>query len=150
MARNLDDLRAIVRQLTNKKVQVRFVKENLTFTGDDTAMATFLLSVMGAFAEFERALIRERQREGIALAKKAGVYKSRSRALNDEQAAEVARERTARCMKIVNRCRHFATPHTVPSRDPLTDTLHGIGERPRPEDSLKRAHGVLKGRRRAC
>jgi DNA invertase Pin-like site-specific DNA recombinase len=56
-------------------VLVRFVKENLTFTGDDTATAAFLLSVMGAFAEFERALIRERQREGITLAKKAGVYK---------------------------------------------------------------------------
>lgn len=95
LARNLDDLRAIVRQLTDKKVQVRFLKENLTFTGDDTAMATFLLSVMGAFAEFERALIRERQREGITLAKKAGVYKGRSRALSDEQAAEVAKRAAA-------------------------------------------------------
>ncbi|MET3720355.1 DNA invertase Pin-like site-specific DNA recombinase [Arthrobacter sp. UYEF21] len=82
LARNLEDLRAIVRRLTEKKVQVRFVKENLTFTGDDTAMATFLLSVMGAFAEFERALIRERQREGITLAKKAGIYKGRGKALN--------------------------------------------------------------------
>jgi len=95
LARNLDDLLAIIRQLTDKKVQVRFVKENLAFTGDDTAMATFLLSVMGAFAEFERALIRERQREGIAPAKKAGVYKGRSRALNDDQAAEVARHAAA-------------------------------------------------------
>jgi len=48
---------------------VQFVKEQLTFTGEDTAMATLLLSVMGAFAEFERSLIRERQREGIALAR---------------------------------------------------------------------------------
>ena len=74
LARNLDDLRFIVRRLTDLKVKVSFVKENLTFTGDDTAMATFMLSVMGAFAEFERALIRERQREGISLAKKVGVY----------------------------------------------------------------------------
>lgn len=95
LARNLDDLRAIVRRLTDKKVQVRFVKENLTFTGDDTAMATFLLSVMGAFAEFERALIRERQREGITLAKKAGVYKGRGRALNAEQADALARRAAA-------------------------------------------------------
>lgn len=50
-------------------------------------MATFLLSVMGAFAEFERSLIRERQREGITLAKKAGVYKGRGKALTAEQAA---------------------------------------------------------------
>lgn len=95
LARNLDDLRAIVRRLTAKKVQVRFVKENLTFTGDDTAMATFLLSVMGAFAEFERALIRERQREGITLARKAGVYKGRGKALNAEQAGALIRRAAA-------------------------------------------------------
>ena len=95
LARNLDDLRAIVRRLTAKKVQVRFVKENLTFTGDDTAMATFLLSVMGAFAEFERALIRERQREGITLAKKAGVYKGRDKALNATQADALIRRAAA-------------------------------------------------------
>jgi len=44
------------------------MKEQWTFTGDDTTKATLLLLVMGAFAEFERSLIRERQREGIALA----------------------------------------------------------------------------------
>lgn len=41
-------------------------------------MSRLLLSVMGAFAEFERSSIRERQREGIALAKKPGVYKGRN------------------------------------------------------------------------
>ncbi len=44
----------------------------LLFTGEDSPMDNLLLSVMGAFAEFERALMRERQREGIALAKKTG------------------------------------------------------------------------------
>jgi DNA invertase Pin-like site-specific DNA recombinase len=42
-------------------VRVQFAKEQLTFTGDDTEMATLLLSAMGAFAEFERSLIRERR-----------------------------------------------------------------------------------------
>jgi DNA invertase Pin-like site-specific DNA recombinase len=69
LARNLDDLRRLVGGLTDKGVRVQFITENLTFTGDDTAMATLLLSVMGAFAEFERALSRERQREGIAKAR---------------------------------------------------------------------------------
>src|SRR5215467_14135112 len=77
LARNLDDLRRTVRTLTGKGVQVEFVKENLTFTGEDSPMATLLLSVMGAFAEFERALILERQREGIAAAKSRGVYTGR-------------------------------------------------------------------------
>ena len=63
LARNLDDLRRLVRALTGKGVRVQFVTENMTFTGENTAMAKLLLSVMGAFAEFERALIRERQRE---------------------------------------------------------------------------------------
>ncbi|GIF09279.1 recombinase family protein [Actinoplanes siamensis] len=61
-ARNLDDLRRLVRTLTGKGVRVEFVKENLVFTGEDSPMATLLLSVMGAFTEFERALIPERQR----------------------------------------------------------------------------------------
>jgi DNA invertase Pin-like site-specific DNA recombinase len=72
LARNLDDLRRLVRELTGSGVNVRFLKENLTFTGEDRPMATLLLSVMGGFAECERALIRERQREGIALAKTKG------------------------------------------------------------------------------
>lgn len=58
-------------------------------------MATFLLSVMVAFAEFERALIRERQREGITLAKKAGVYKGRGKKLNAEQAGALIRRAAA-------------------------------------------------------
>lgn len=87
LARNLDDLRRIVRELTSRGVAVRFVRESLTFTGEDTPMATLLLSVMGAFAEFERSLIKERQREGIAIAKTKGIYKGRKKSLNDDQVA---------------------------------------------------------------
>ena len=82
LARNLDDLRRIVHTLTSKGVRIEFVKEQLTFTGEDSPMASLLLSVMGAFAEFERALIHERQREGIALAKQRGAYKGRKKALS--------------------------------------------------------------------
>lgn len=74
LARNLDDLRALVAKIATKGAQVQFVKEGLTFTGDDNPMSKLLLSMMGAFAEFERSIIRERQREGIALAKAKGVY----------------------------------------------------------------------------
>ena len=52
-------------------------------------MAILLLSVMGAFAEFERSLIRERQREGIALAKKRGVYRGRKKSLSDDQVSKM-------------------------------------------------------------
>jgi len=89
LARNLDDLRRLVQQLTKRGVRIEFVKECLTFTGEDSPMANLLLSVMGAFAEFERALIRERQREGIALAKQRGAYRGRKKALSTEQVEEL-------------------------------------------------------------
>lgn len=94
LGRNLDDLRKLVLGLTDRGVQVQFLKENLTFTGADSPMANLLLSVMGAFVQFERELIRERQREGIALAKKAGVYRGGQPALSAAQAAEL-RQRIA-------------------------------------------------------
>ncbi|MCV7223747.1 recombinase family protein [Mycolicibacterium elephantis] len=94
LARNLEDLRRIVRELTGKGVRVEFVKESLAFTGEDSAMNTLLLSMLGAVAEFERSMILERQREGIALAKAAGKYTGRKAALTRAQAAKL-RERLA-------------------------------------------------------
>jgi len=91
LARNLDDLRRLVQKLTKRGVRIEFVKESLTFTGEDSPMANLLLSVMGAFAEFERALIRERQREGIALAKQRGAYRGRKKSLSEPQIVELKR-----------------------------------------------------------
>jgi DNA invertase Pin-like site-specific DNA recombinase len=85
LARSLDDLRRTVRTLTDRGIRVEFVKEQLTFTGEDSPMANLLLSVMGALAEFERALIRERQAEGIAKAKERGAYKGRKKSLTPDQ-----------------------------------------------------------------
>ena len=95
LARNLDDLRRIVQNLAQRGVRIEFVKEGLTFTGDDSPMAKLMLSVMGAFAEFERALIRERQREGIALARRRGAYRGRKKSLSPDQAAELRRRAVA-------------------------------------------------------
>ena len=79
-----------MRQRTGVKVE--FVKESLTFAGDDSPMNTLLLSMLGAVAEFERSMILERQREGIAIAKAAGKYKGRKASLSQTQAREI-RER---------------------------------------------------------
>jgi DNA invertase Pin-like site-specific DNA recombinase len=95
LARNLDDLRRIVQNLTGRGVCVEFVKEHLSFTGEDSPMANLMLSVMGAFAEFERSLIRERQREGIALAKQRGAYRGRKKSLSDLDIVELRRRVTA-------------------------------------------------------
>lgn len=101
LARNLDDLRALVQGLTRKGVRVEFIKESLIFTGEDSPMANLMLSVMGAFAEFERSLIRERQKEGIALAKQRGAYKGRKRTLTPERAAELVHRAGSGISKVV-------------------------------------------------
>jgi DNA invertase Pin-like site-specific DNA recombinase len=95
LARSLDDLRRMVLDLTKKGVHVQFIKENMTFTGEDSPMSHLLLSLLGAVAEFERSMIRERQREGIAIAKKAGVYKGRKPSLTAEQVTELRRRANA-------------------------------------------------------
>lgn len=58
-------------------------------------MNTLLLSMLGAVAEFERAIILERQREGIALAKAKGKYKGRKQALTPEQIEELKKMKKA-------------------------------------------------------
>ena len=90
LARNLIDLQCIVKDLTGRGVCIRFMKEQLTFEQNgNNPMNTLLLQVMGAFAEFERNLIKERQMEGIASAKAKGVKFGRKAKVTPEQIAEI-------------------------------------------------------------
>lgn len=89
LARNLTDLKNMVCQLTQKQVKLQFIKENLIFTGEDNAMAHLMLSIMGAVAEFEYSMIKERQKEGIEVAKKKGVYKGGKPKLSSSQAQDL-------------------------------------------------------------
>ena len=89
LARNLDDLRRLVRDLNGRGVVVQFHKEGLRFTGEDSPMSNLLLSMLGAVAEFERSLILERQREGIAIAKAEGKYKGRKPKLMPDQVSQL-------------------------------------------------------------
>lgn len=86
MARAVDLCR-LVQNLTQREIRIEFVKEHLEFTAENSAMANLMLSVMGALAEFERALIRERQREGIAQTEQM-----RQRAAAGEPKAKLARK----------------------------------------------------------
>jgi DNA invertase Pin-like site-specific DNA recombinase len=84
LARSLSDLLAIVEDLTSRGIAVQFIKEAKIFRGDGTdAMDKLMLSMLGAFAEYERTLIRERQREGIAKAKQRGVYRGSQPKITD-------------------------------------------------------------------
>jgi len=84
LARNLMDLQAIVQSLTITGVEVRFHKENLVFSGNkNDPMQTLMLQMMGAFSEFERELINERRREGMAAAKAAGKQIGARKKLSD-------------------------------------------------------------------
>jgi DNA invertase Pin-like site-specific DNA recombinase len=121
LARNLDDLRRIVQALTAKGVRIEFIQENLSFTGEDSPLANLMLSVMGAFAEFERALIRERQREGIALAKRRGSYRGRKRALSEADVAAL-KAQIAAGKKKAQVARDFGI-----SRETLYQYLHRKG-----------------------
>jgi len=80
LARDLRDLQSIIIQLNDKGVTIEFLSERLVFSGNsDDAFAKLQLQMMGAFAEFERNIIRKRQAEGIAKAKQRGVYENRKR-----------------------------------------------------------------------
>lgn len=102
LARNLRDLLSLVEQINSKGVTLHFVTENLSFHPNSEAnpMATLMLSLLGAVAQFERSLILERQREGIAKAKARGAYKGR-KPLNPEL-LEQARAMHAYGMSLVN------------------------------------------------
>jgi DNA invertase Pin-like site-specific DNA recombinase len=96
LARNMRDLQNIVGELNAKNIAVEFVKENLNFTGEDAPMSKLMLSILGGVAEFERSIIRERQREGIAVAKGKGAYRGRKCALSADQVAEIRTRAAAR------------------------------------------------------
>lgn len=91
LARNLADLLTMVQELTERGVSVHFLHEKLDFDAGREAspMAKLMLSMVGAFAEFERSMIKRRQAEGISLAKERGVYKGRQRSVTDEQIQEI-------------------------------------------------------------
>ena len=89
LARSLKDLQTLVEELTDQGISIQFHKENLTFTGNSNPMHKLMFQMMGAFAEFERSMIRERQREGIAAARKKGRQIGAKPKLTEEQVTEI-------------------------------------------------------------
>lgn len=119
LARNVDDLRRIVTELSGRGVRVEFQREGVIFTGEDNPMNTLLLTMLGAVAEFLRAQNLENQREGIAKARQAGKYKGRKRAFTPEQVAEI-RQRVAAGEKKTALAKELGV-----NRDTLYEALKG-------------------------
>lgn len=118
-ARNLVDLHDIVKTITDKKASVTFVTENLTFTGDDSPPSVLLLQVLRAFAQFQRMLIREAQREGIAIAQREGVYKGRKKKLTADDVATVeSKTQIARDLRVTRKMLYLYV-NAVTDRVPL-------------------------------
>lgn len=122
LARSVPDLYSLVDNLVERGVCVRFIKEGQTFEpGSASSMSRLLLGVLGAVAEFERSLIRERQAEGIAQARVRGVYRGRSRSLSPDQ-VEVARERVSSGVPLSRVAREAGV-----SRSVMSDAVRGRG-----------------------
>jgi DNA invertase Pin-like site-specific DNA recombinase len=83
LARNLSDLKELVNAMISKGVTVQFHKEAMKFNSDKSdSMSNLMFNILGSFAEFERELMLERQREGIAKAKEQGKYKGRTKSVD--------------------------------------------------------------------
>lgn len=100
LARNLADLNSLVEELNNKGITVHFHKENLVFTDTHDPIQKLMFQMLGSFAEFERSLIKERQREGIAKAKQAGKYKGRRKTIDDSVIIEAMSKEGASYRKV--------------------------------------------------
>lgn len=114
LARSLVDLRNIIDKITTKGASVTFIKEHLTFAKDHTdPRATLMLGILGSFAEFEGEIIRERQAEGIALAKQQGKFKGRKRALTPAQITEIREQAGDGTPKTVLAARYGVSRSTI-------------------------------------
>lgn len=88
-SRSLSDLLNLVEELTAKSITLRFHKEGLVFSGEDDPFQALQLHVIGAVAQYERAMLKERQAEGIARAKAKGVYKGRKKSIDQNKVLEM-------------------------------------------------------------
>ncbi|MCP3898388.1 MAG: recombinase family protein [Desulfobacteraceae bacterium] len=89
LARNLRELQQIVYTIIKKEVKVQFHKENLIFTGEDNPPSKLMLQIIDAVFEFERSLLKERQKEGMEAAKKRGVKLGRKPLMDDKKKEQI-------------------------------------------------------------
>lgn len=89
LARNLQDLHSLINEIVGKGASLRFIKENLNFTGQKDHLQELMLNMLGSFYQFERSIMLERQREGIAIAKAKGKFTGRKKTIDDSEILEL-------------------------------------------------------------
>lgn len=79
LARSIVDLKSLVDEILKKGATIKFIKENMTFSIHEEAdpIRDLMFNMLASFAEFERAIITQRVKEGVAIAKAQGKYKGR-------------------------------------------------------------------------
>lgn len=110
LARNVADLLNIIKTITEeRKAEIYFIKENLRFTNDlDNPFNKLMLQMIGSIAEFERNIIRSRQKEGIAITKAKGIYsKARSKKLNFQKIEELKQDINNKQIKVIDICKKY-------------------------------------------
>lgn len=101
LARNLADLKELLNTIIAKGISVQFHKEGMKFNGDKKdSMSNLLFNILGSFAEFERDIMLERQREGIAKAKEDGKYKGRTKSVDDDAIRSAMKKEGASFRKV--------------------------------------------------
>jgi DNA invertase Pin-like site-specific DNA recombinase len=100
LARNVKDLRQLIDDFLLRNIQVQFIKENLIFTAEKSPISNLILTIMGAIAEFEHSILKERQAEGILIAKKKGKYTGRKKCMNNEKIEMLKNEMNTRKSKL--------------------------------------------------
>ncbi len=101
LARNLSDLKELVNAMIGKGVTVQFHKEGMKFNSDKSdSMSNLMFNILGSFAEFERELMLERQREGIAKAKEQGKYKGRTKSVDADAIRNAMKKEGASFRKV--------------------------------------------------
>lgn len=124
LARSLPDLLSTVEGLTSRGVSVRFLKEGVVLSPEGVdPMSNLLLNLLGSVAQFERELLLERQREGIAQARTRGAYKGRRP--TDPSKIDKVRDLVAQGVPVARAARQVGVSRAVVYRAGIT-AAHGV------------------------
>jgi len=132
LARNLTDMLNLVKELTGRGIVIEFVKEKLVFDGKADSVGMLMLQIMGAVSEFERAMILERQREGIRIAQAKGTYRGRKASLSVARANELRQRAAAGAVK-TQLAREFGITRQTLYSYLTTKPLQGMHHAPIPK-----------------